>query len=51
MSRGLLNRAELIVFEADFVGKDYLADGLFVLNTIPINEISNFAYIVKSLDV
>ncbi|XP_022156810.1 uncharacterized protein LOC111023645 [Momordica charantia] len=61
VSGGLLNRAGLrIVFEADkviitknggFVGKVYLVDGLFVLNTTS-NEInSSSAYIVESLDV
>ncbi|XP_022153695.1 uncharacterized protein LOC111021147 [Momordica charantia] len=62
VSRGLLNRAGLrIVFKAnkviitkngDFVGKGYLADGFFVLNTTSSNEInSSSAYIVESLDV
>ena len=65
VSSGLLNKAGLkIVFEADkviitkngdFVGKGYLADGLFVLNTIfaapNISFSVIFAYIVESVNL
>lgn len=59
-SRNLLNQSWFkIVFEADkvkIVGKGYLVDVLFVLNTILVSNLinasaSNSAYIVESIDV
>ncbi|KAL0303823.1 UNVERIFIED_CONTAM: Retrovirus-related Pol polyprotein from transposon TNT 1-94, partial [Sesamum radiatum] len=64
ISGSLLNKVGLkIVLEADkviitkngdFIGKGYLADGLFVLNTMPFvsnKSISNSAYIVESVNI
>ncbi|TYK04480.1 DEAD-box ATP-dependent RNA helicase 39-like [Cucumis melo var. makuwa] len=62
VSGSLLNRAGLkIVLEGDkviltkngdFVGKGYMSDGLFVLNTIMLNaSTSSSAYVVESTDM
>ncbi|KAL0385037.1 UNVERIFIED_CONTAM: Retrovirus-related Pol polyprotein from transposon TNT 1-94 [Sesamum radiatum] len=64
ISGSLLNKVGLkIVLEADkviitkngdFIGKGYLADGLFVLNTMPFvsnKSISNSAYIVETVNI
>ncbi|KAL0336726.1 UNVERIFIED_CONTAM: Retrovirus-related Pol polyprotein from transposon TNT 1-94 [Sesamum radiatum] len=64
VSGSLLNKVGLkIVLESDkviitknndFVGKGYLSDGLFVLNTVPAmfnKNSSNSAYLIESIDI